>query len=342
MQFTRRHCLLATLGGLMFGLAGLQPAKAADLDALAAEAADGPPVVWYESSPEDQADRIIEAFNEAYPDIDVQHVRITGGNQLAARAVQETQARGHTADLLTGGADHIWQLNERGILMHPDFAALGIDDKLTPSEFTVATAASVYVVLYNSDKVSDEEAASTWDEVLDPKWKGRMGSWVRAAAWAQLAHAWGGDTAEAKLREYVKLDPFLFKSTFPMAQQVAAGEVDTAIGFYHTAQPPMQAGAPLKLQALDPTPMHTIYTSISEKAQNPAGAKVLLAWLATPEGNRAYEAATNRGSHLIEGTKTHQLVEGKNVSEWPPAKTEEYRTYSERFNEILSAVGDAR
>ena len=47
MQFTRRHCLLATLGGLMFGLAGLQPAKAADLDALAAEAADGPPVVWY-------------------------------------------------------------------------------------------------------------------------------------------------------------------------------------------------------------------------------------------------------------------------------------------------------
>ena len=102
MQFTRRHCLLATLGGLMFGLAGLQPAKAADLDALAAEAADGPPVVWYESSPEDQADRIIEAFNEAYPDIDVQHVRITGGNQLAARAVQETQARGHTADLPTG------------------------------------------------------------------------------------------------------------------------------------------------------------------------------------------------------------------------------------------------
>ena len=153
--------------------------------------------------------------------------------------------------------------------MHPDFAALGIDDKLTPSEFTVATAASVYVVLYNSDKVSDEEAASTWDEVLDPKWKGRMGSWVRAAAWAQLAHAWGGDTAEAKLREYVKLDPFLFKSTFPMAQQVAAGEVDTAIGFYHTAQPPMQAGAPLKLQALDPTPMHTIYTCLLYTSPSP-------------------------------------------------------------------------
>lgn len=342
MRFSRRQSLFAALGALILGAAGVHTAKAADLSALAEEAAEGPPVVWYESSPEDQADKIIAAFNETYPDIEVQHVRITGGNQLAARAVQETQARGYTADLLTGGADHIWQLNDRDILMHVDFAELGIDDELTPSDFTVATAASVYVLLYNSDRVSDEEAASSWEEVLDPKWRDRMGSWVRAAAWAQLAHAWGEETAEERLQQYMELNPFLFKSTFPMAQQVAAGEVDTAIGFYHTAQPPIQAGAPLKVRALDPTPMHTIYTSVAQEARNPAGAKVLLAWLASSEGNKAYEAATNRGSHLIEGTKTYELVHGKNVSEWPPAKTEEYSVISERFNEILSTGGTAQ
>ncbi|MWD29007.1 extracellular solute-binding protein [Aquicoccus sp. SCR17] len=317
-------------------------AQAQPLEDLAAEAADGPPVVWYESSPEDDADKIIEAFNETYPDIRVQHVRITGGNQFAARAVQETQARGYTADLLTGGADHIWQLNDRGILMQLDGEELGIDEKLMPTDFTVATAASVYVLVYNSDNVSEDEVPTSWDDLLDEKWKGRTGSWVRAASWAQLAKAWGKDKAEEHLREYVKLDPFLFKSTFPMAQQVGAGEVDLAVGFFHTAQPPIQAGAPVKLKALDPTPMHTIYTSISQEAKNAAGAKVMLSWLASTEGNKAYEAATNRGSHLIEGTKTHDLVQGKNVSEWAPSETEDYSVISEEFNGILAGAGEAR
>lgn len=342
MRTTRREALIAAACALALGLTAWQPAMAADVSALAEEAAKGPPVVWYESSPEDQADKIIAAFNEKYPDIDVQHVRITGGNQLAARAVQETQARGYTADVLTGGADHIWQLNDRGIMLNMDFSEIGISDELTPNDFTVATAASVYALLYNTNKVSDEDAPNSWEDVLDPKWKGRTGSWVRAAAWAQLADAWGEEKAEQHLRDYIKLEPFLFKSTFPMAQQTAAGEVDVAIGFYHTAQPPIQAGAPLKARALDPTPMHTIYTSIAKEAKNPAGAKVLLAWLASPEGNIAYEEATNRGSHLIKGTKTQALVEGKNLAEWPPEKTDAYSVISERFNGILAEAGEAR
>ena len=69
---------------------------------------------------------------------------------------------------------------------------------------------------------------------------------------------------------------------------------------------------------------------------------VLLAWLASPEGNKAYENATNRGSHLIEGTRTYELVHGKNISEWPPEKTDEYSAVSEAFNGILAAAGEAR
>ena len=342
MTIKRRTTILAgAAAAALFASFGAET-RADMISDLAAEAANGSPVVWYESSPEDQADKIVQAFNEAYPDIKVQHVRITGGNQLAARAVQEVQARGYTGDVLTGGADHIWQLAGRDILASMDFTELGIPAELAPTDFTVGTAASVYVILYNSDNVSDEEAPKSWEDLLDPKWEGRTGSWVRAAAWAQLSDAWGVEKAQKHLEDYVQLKPFLFKSTFPMAQQVGAGEVDVAIGFYHTSQPPIDAGAPLKLQALDPTPMHTIYTSIAKDAQNPAGAKVLLAWLASPEGNKAYENATNRGSHQIEGTKTYELVHGKNISEWAPDKTEEYAKVSEAFNGIISQAGAAR
>lgn len=341
MSFTRRQTLLTLSAGataLVFG----RHARAQGVDALVASAAKGPPVVWYESSPEDQADQILKAFNTRYPQIKVQFVRITGGNQLAARAVQETQARGYTADLLTGGADHTWELAERDILLRTDYSQIGIAKALLPTDFAVATAASVYVLLWNTNRVKDAEVPKTWDEVNDPKWTGRMGSWVRAAAWAQLADKWGKDKAEKMLRDHVKLKPFLFKSTFPMAQSVAAGEVDLAIGFYHTTQPPIAKGAPVKLRALDPTPMHTIYSAVGKKGKNIDGAKLLLAWLSSPEGNKAYEAATSRGSQLIAGTETAALLKGKNIAEWPPEKTAVYSDIAEEFNKILAAVGQAR
>lgn len=318
------------------------PALANPLDALAETAAGQGPVVWYESSPEEQIDQVIEAFNAVYPDVEIQYVRLVGGNNLASRAVQEMQAQNRTADVVTGGADHVWQLAERGYMESVDWQALGLGENLTPTDFAVATTASVYVVLWNTDKVKDEEVPTTWEAVIDPKWTGRIGHWVRAASFAQLADYWGVEEARKKLEDFVKLKPFLFKSTFPLAQQVAAGEVDLAIGFYHTAQPPILAGAPLKALALDVTPMHTIYSGVTKNARNLDGAKLLVAWLSTPEGALAYESATHRGNPLIESTNTYALLQGKTIVEWAPEKSVELGVVNEEFNKILAAAGEAR
>lgn len=329
---------------MLLGAALALPAwsQPAELAALSRIAAGKPAVTWYESSPSEQADKVLEAFNRKHPDVKVRHTRITGGNTLAVRAVQEMQARGYTGDVLTGGADHIWQLRERGYLEAPKWADLGVAAKLTPLPEAMATTASIYVVLWNTRKVKDAEAPSTWKDVLDPKWTGRTGSWVRAAAFAQLAATEGEDVARRQLEQYVKLKPMLFKSTFPLAQAVGAGEVDVGIGFYHSTLPPMTAGAPIQMRALDIVPMHIIYSAISKNARNPEGAQVLLAWLATEEGALAYEEATGRGNPLIPSTQAARFIQGKKLSEWPPEKSGELGQLNEEFNKILESAGAAR
>lgn len=342
---SRRRALTGAAALVLAGasLAGLSlPAWAGALDELAEKAAGQGPVVWYESSPEEAIDQVIEAFNAVYPDVEVQYIRLVGGNDMASRAVQEMQAQGHTADMLTGSADHFWELAGRGYMESVDWQGLGLDKSLTPTDFAVATAASVFVVLWNTDKVRDEEVPATWEALLDPKWTGRIGHWVNASSFAQLADYWGVDEARSKLEAFVKLKPFLFKSTFPLAQQVAAGEVDLAIGFYHTAQPPILAGGPLKAMALDLTPMYTIYSGVTKNAPNREGATLLAAWLSTPEGALAYESATHRGNPLIESTNTYALLQGKTIVEWPPEKSAELAAVSEEFNKILVTVGEAR
>ncbi len=309
---------------------------------LVSAAEKKPAVTWYESSPSEQADKVIAAFNAKFPNVKVRHTRLVGGNELAVRTVQEIQARGYTGDVLTGGADHLWQLRGRGNLESVDWSALGAAKDMAPNANMISTAASIYVVSWNTKKVTDAEAPTTWEQMLDPKWTGRVGSWVRAAAFAQLAATEGEDKATKQLERFVALKPMLFKSTFPLAQAVGAGEIDVGIGFYHSTLPPLNAGAPIKMRALDVVPMHIIYSGISKGAKNVEGAKVLLSWLASEEGALAYESATGRGNPLMAKTKTAQFIQGKKLSEWPPEKSGELGALNERYNKMLETVGAAR
>ena len=332
---------LNLMAALVVGTAML-PAAAQSLAELAAAAAKKPPVSWYESSPADQGDKVIAAFAKKYPNVKVRQTRLVGGNELAVRTVQEMQARGYTGDVLTGGADHLFQIKGRDYLESVNWAALNVPKVLNPNPYMMATTASVYVISWNTKKVTDAEAPTTWEQVLDPKWTNRMGSWVRAAAFAQLAATQGPDTTRKQLERFIALKPMLFKSTFPLAQAVGAGEIDLGIGFYHSTLPPMNAGAPIKMRALDVVPMHMIYSGISKNARNPEGARVFLSWLASEEGALAYEEATGRGNPIIAKTKTAQFIKGKKLSEWAPEKSDELGALNEHYNKLLETVGAAR
>ncbi|MET4576432.1 ABC transporter substrate-binding protein [Ottowia thiooxydans] len=328
--------------GLAFALAPFASAHAQSLAELAKTAASKPPVTWYESSPSEQIDKVLAAFGRKYPSVKVRHTRLVGGNELAVRGVQEMQARGYTGDLLTGGADHMSHLKGRGYLEGVNWSQFGVPKSYAPNPEMVATTASVYVALWNTRKVTEAESPKTWEDVLNPKWTNRVGSWVRAASFAQLAATQGPDSAKRQLERFIKLKPMLYKSTFPLAQAVGSGEVDMGIGFYHSTLPPMNAGAPIQMRALDVVPMHMIYSGVSKGARNPEGAKLLMAWLTTNEGALAYEEATGRGNPLVTATKTAKFIAGKKVSEWPPEKSDELGALNEYYNKMLEAVGSAK
>jgi ABC-type Fe3+ transport system substrate-binding protein len=335
-----RSALVALVAGAALATAGSLPAQ--DLSRLAAAAEKEGALVWYESSPPDQADKVIAAFNKRFPGIKVRYDRIVGGNDLPRRIVQESQAGGPTADVALGGGDHTWQLAARGFTQDVNWDEIGIPKPLQASKFAVISAASIYVLVWNTKKVPDAEVPRTWEALLDPKWKGRLGTWVRAGGFGQLAYVWGADKSKEYLARLIDQKPFLFKSTFPLAQAVAAGEVDMGIGFYHTSQPPIKAGAPIRIAAIDPVPISTIYGFVPKNAKNVNAAKLFLAWLSTPEGARMYEDGTDRGNHLIEGTRARAFVTGKKISEFPPAETERFSAIVRELDQMLERSGTAR
>jgi iron(III) transport system substrate-binding protein len=339
----RRSLLVGAMVGAVAALTLSAPAlaepSAATLDKLAASARANGPILWYESSPREQADKVIAAFGKRFPGVELQHLRDAGGAGIGGRVIQEVQGGARTADILTGSASVIWQLVNRELVVKQDWASLGVPDTVAHTPYTIASTTAVYVILSNKQMVKDEEAPKNWEDLTDPKWKGRVGLWIRAEPQLSLASVWGEERTMQFIRQMNAQQPFLFKSTFPLAQQVGAGEVPVGVGLYHAAQPPIQKGAPIRVQLTDPVATTTLHSAVIAPGKNRDGGLLLSLWLATTDGARAYEEATGRGHAGVKGTEVQKMLEGRRLAEFSADKVPENLEMFERFNKAIAAGG---
>jgi len=312
-------------------------AVAQSMEQLAAEAAKGESIIWYGSETRDQTNKIAAAFHKSFPKVPLKPLRITGG-VMAGKIIQEAQTGARTADVGSCGAGSTFNMDQRKLLANIDWVGEGMPKESVWGK-SVVTSASVYAVIYNTKLVKPAEAPQTWEDLLNPRWKGRLGCWISSGGFAQLAKAWGEEKVTSYLEKFVSQKPFLFRSTYPMAQQVAAGEIPVAFGFYHTAQPPMAAGAPLQVAFMDPTPVSSILSSVIANSANLAGGKLLIRWLCSPKGAKVYEEITYRGNPMTEGTKTYELLKGKKLSEYSLEEMDLVRKLMNKYNDIIRSGG---
>lgn len=285
-----------------------------DQSLVDAARAEGGTLVWYESSPEADAAQVIEAFQQDFPFVErVEHVRLRSAD-VASRVAQEAQAGAPTADVATTDAASLGDLADRDMLQEADWAGAGVPEQLTPSSYLVSTAASVFVIVHNTNEVPEAEAPQDWDALLDQQWSGRIGVWNTPIAIAELVPAWGGQRTLDYNQRLNAQQPVTFESTFPLAQAVGAGEIPLGIGIYHATQPAIEQGAPVSVVAPDPTPVTMLYSAVPQAARSPMTAQLFSAWLTSEAGQSAYESATFRGNPQLPGTDTAELIGDREIS----------------------------
>jgi iron(III) transport system substrate-binding protein len=312
-MISRRTAFLAALA-----VAALPAAHAAaqTLDEVKAAAAKEGKVVWYDSLPRAEGDAILAEFQKAFPFVkSVEYLEVPGAAKTA-RITQESRAGGPTADVTLDGAAAGMRHASSGFLHAVDWKALGVEmsKERTPNEYMVAITAPLFGILYNTNKVKDDEAPKTFDELADAKWSGRVGTWSRAIGFVILAADLGEEKTTSLVEKFSALKPKLFRSTYAAAQSVGAGEVDIIYGIHHTALPTIAKGAPVKWRFLEPVPVSALYGVLLKHGRNPNAGKLLLAWLGSKEGALAYEKVAKRGNPFIAETETSKMLKGRKIS----------------------------
>ena len=137
---------------------------------------------------------VVEAFEKKYG-VKTSLWR-AGSEAVLNRAIQEARAGRDTVDVVETNGPELESMSREQILQaikSPHHADL-IAPAIRPHGEWVGTRLNVFVQAYNTKLVKKEELPKTWEELADPKWKGRLGIEQEDSDWlaGHLRRDWRG------------------------------------------------------------------------------------------------------------------------------------------------------
>jgi iron(III) transport system substrate-binding protein len=290
----RRSFLLAA--GLM--LAGA-PARAQSDPAMVDAAKKEGQVVWYTTQIIDQFARpAAQAFEKKYG-IKVAYVR-ANSNDVALRVLNEAKAGRMQADVFDGtGATA--SLKKEGVVAHwiPANASRFPKEYVDAEGYWVATNLYVLTPGYNTELVPKGTEPKTFQDLLDPKYKGRI-AWNSTASSSAapgfigiVLAAMGEEKGMAYLREFAKQQPAgLAVAARQVLDQVIAGEYALALNIFNNhAVISAAKGAPVDWIPMNPALGVLSVVSVTKEAPHPNAGRLFIEFLVSEEGQKIYRDA---------------------------------------------------
>jgi iron(III) transport system substrate-binding protein len=261
-----------------------------------------------------------KAFEKAYPGIKVNTLRITSTEQ-ATRYSAEKSANSETADfLLNSEPSFLEDATKKGLLT--SYKKAGFLPDGYPTKWVAPGLGDPYhiellALCYNSDKVSAAEAPTSWSDLLDPKWKGKITSSspkifsAMMDTYATVADHVGGDFLNGMRSQKVSYNE---GGNVTTSEDLAAGQYAIQFACNPSVTKGYQAkGAPIKMSfPKDVTGPPFIY-ALNPKPASPNVQKLFAEWFISEDGSKTL---ADLGSGVVNSATapqgiTYQLPEFK-------------------------------
>ncbi|MBI4319536.1 MAG: extracellular solute-binding protein [Chloroflexi bacterium] len=259
------------------------PAKTSYLDSLYDAAKKEGGVVWHSAVSPDLFDLLIDTFQKKFAGIKVEGYPLLAP-QLAPRIITEQQAGRVSTDVGTGSVAAFEPLYQRNLLVAHDYAGAGVD----PKRIVLDSKGSVvrdmpWGVIYNTNQVAANDVPKKWEDLLNPKFQGRIGTQRTGAGWEGAASIWDEAKLMSFLTELKKQKPAAWGRSEDIIPRVASGELLIGIVVLTVVAEEQAKGAPLGLAPVGPNLSQPQLVSVIKDGPNPNAAKLFSAWAATAE-----------------------------------------------------------
>ena len=244
-------------------------------------------VVLYSTMTVPDGKAFASAFEKKYG-VRVTHWR-GSAEKIVHRAIAESRANRTEGDVFEVSASRMEALRREGLL--EEFYSPGFAD-LSPSAFArnhrqyVADRFAFFVLGYNTNLVKPGEVPSTYDDLLNPRWNGRLAVEATDSAWlAALVKSMGEERGMAYAKKLAAMKPEVRSGHILGAQLVASGEIPMLVTAYNNNMETLKRkGAPVEWKALQPAFGQASAIGIAKNAPHPHAALLFTDFVLSREG----------------------------------------------------------
>jgi iron(III) transport system substrate-binding protein len=246
-----------------------------------------------------------------------------GTDKVLQRTVAEHAAGRYDVDVIHFGSPEMEALAREKILQP---ITSPVQDDLQPGSVPphrqwAATLLSVWVQAYNTKLLTRDELPKTYRDLLDPKWKGKLGIEAKDQDWfSSVADVMGGEAAGVKFfQDLAATNGVSVRVGHTLlTNMVISGEVPIALTVYnYMPEQAKKKGAPIDWFALEPAIARSNAVGVASRAPHPNAARLFYDYLLGEEAQKSFVSM----DYVPSNTKVDSPLKGVKILQTDPIRT---------------------
>jgi iron(III) transport system substrate-binding protein len=297
-------------------------------------------VLWYTALNLDDANMLTRHFEQKYPFVKTETLRLVT-DQLLTKIQTEARAGGFRADVIEipGILGHV--LKQDGLLekyFSPESKAYPASMK-DPDGTWTSFFINVHVTVYNTKLVKKQEVPKTFEDFINPKWKGKIA--LRDNDFdnfGMMLKVMGRDKGLSFMRRLAAQGVDLRSSFTTAIQGIVAGEIPIGMNLYATHTEEFKK----KQAPVEWAPMEFVLASVeplgvAAKAPNPNAARLFVDFLLSKEAQTLMRDRSRIPSRPDVPPDPPELTRGLNIITTDVSLVNESKQLAKEFYEIFKS-----
>jgi iron(III) transport system substrate-binding protein len=296
-------------------------------------------VVVYTSMTAEQAQKLNDAFKAKYPFIQPSMFRAVG-ERLLTKIMAEAQAGKYDFDVVQSAETQAYFLKRKNLLakyVSPEVKNIQ-KPFFDPDGYWAAVYMMPNVIGYNTRLVKRNEVPKSDDDLLNPKWKGRIGMDHSKPEWfSWKLKRMGEEKGLAYMKKLGGQEFKLYAGLTILTSLLAAGEFPLVLNTYlHNVEDAKRKSAPVDWVVQDPVFTKFQPIGVGSKTAHPNAARLFVDFMLGEEGQKIIASfgrvPTRRGVPT-----TAQGIDKLNYVIDDIGAGEDFNKYSVLFRNIFGA-----
>jgi len=295
-------------------------------------------IVYYTAMNTVLANELVKAFNKKHPFIQVDTFRL-GGESLLNKILLEAQTGRLQADTIQLSDFRAYVLKQKKLLLkYISSEYQNIREEFRDEDGLGTIYFNSNVIGYNTRMVSPQEVPKSYEALLSPKWRGKLGMDINDVKWfiGQL-QIMGEDKGLDYMRRLSRHEIHGTRAgSTVLGQLMAAGEFPIAVNSYGSSVEDMKkAGAPIDWVAVQPVLATPQLIGVAAGAAHPNAAKLFVDFALSREGSEVLRTFKKMSPRKDFESDPPRLTRGLKFFPLPVELAEKYDRYDKAYRGIF-------